>query len=264
MIIHLSALPGTSRPPALRALYGQLETLYELTDGPYHLNEVDGRLEWPDRGMYLFFSPNTDMAYDPVSEWDLVRIGIMGDSAGTNSSRTLWERLREHRGTLSGKYAGGGSARSSVFRRHVGRCLIERDGLDEKYPNWGVPHSSLPDSISQAELRAQEHPLEQRVSKYIASLPFLVVDIPGDSGPDSSRAHLERNLIALVSHARRTNPDLMRGEWLGSHSPKAEIAKTGLWNIQHTSGLYTESVVEDLRPYIESTDSIGVEPEEME
>lgn len=260
MVVFLSARTGPTRPTLLEEFYRKLGVLYDRTDGPYYLDDVDGRLDWPDRGMYLFFSQDTDMAYDPVSEWDLVRIGIVGDSAG--SSSTLWHRLRAHRGTLSGDYAGGGNARGSIFRKHIGRCLIETEGLNEKYPNWGVPHSKLAENLSTAELRAQEHPLEQRVSEYIASLPFLVVDIPGEPGPDSERAQLERNLIALVAHARRTNPSLKRDDWLGTHSPRAEIAKTGLWNIQHVNGLYSNSVVDDLEPYIESTASIGIETDE--
>jgi len=38
-----------------------LSVLADLCDqigGPYYLGDVNGRLEWPDRGVYFFFSPS--------------------------------------------------------------------------------------------------------------------------------------------------------------------------------------------------------------
>jgi hypothetical protein len=67
----------------------------------------------------------------------------------------------------------------------------------------------------------------------------------------------EKNLIALVSHARRTNPKLKKNNFLGYHSPRAEIAKTGLWNIQHVSSFYSESTIKDIEPYIQGTSQIS-------
>lgn len=256
MVIFLSALPGPTRPPTLQALYDSLGELNERTDGPYYLDAVDGTLDWPERGIYIFFSPDTDLACDPVSEAEIVRIGTVGAQA--NSTNSLWRRLRIHRGSFSGKYAGGGYHRSSIFRHHVGRSIIERDGLEDEYPEWNTPHSTLRNENRTTEVRAQEHPLEKQVTDYICSLPFLVVDIPGEPGRDSDRSRLETNLIALLSHARRTTPGLKSDTFLGNHSPRAEINKTGLWNIDHVNAFYTDSVVSELESYIEETDPVGI------
>lgn len=255
MVVFLSAVSGPDRPAKLQEFYRKLGVLHERTDGPYYLSDADGSLDWPDRGIYIFFSADTDLELDPVEEWRITRIGTVGDCAGSKS--TLWERLRAHRGTKQGEYADGGNARGSIFRKHVGRAIIEDEGLEEKYPNWGTPHRNLPDELSTPELRAQEHSLELRVSEYIRDLPFLVIDIPGDPGPDCDRARIEKNLIALVAHARRTTPALKKDGWVGHCSPHAEVAKTGLWNIDHVNAFYTGSIMTELDPFIESTDPVG-------
>lgn len=260
MVVFLSAVSGPDRPAKLREFYRKLGVLYEQTDGPYFLDDVDGSMNWPDRGIYIFFSADTDLELDPVEEWHIVRIGTVGDCAG--SASTLWDRLRAHRGTERGDYANGGNARGSIFRKHVGRAIIEHEGLEEKYPNWGTPHRNLPEKISTAEIRAQEHPLELRVSERIRELPFLVIDIPGEPGPDCDRARIEKNLIALVAHARRTRPRLKKDGWLGQSSPHAEISKTGLWNIQHVNAFYTENIVNEIEPYIDATEPVRLSDDE--
>jgi hypothetical protein len=189
----------------------------------------------------VFFSDDTNLEFDPVDEWDIVLIGTVGDCAGSKS--ILWDRLRAHRGSQRRAYAGGGNSRGSIFRKHVGRALIESWGLHDRYPHWGTPHRNLPDEVETTELREQEHPLEQDVSDRIRQLPFLVVDIPGTPGPDCDRARIKKNLIALVAHTRRTTPGLKSDDWLGNNSPHAEIAKTGLWNIDHVSAFSTNSII---------------------
>ena len=112
-----------------------LSVLADLRDqigGPYYLGDVNGRLEWPDRGVYFFFSPASDLRQMPSTKWRLSRIGTVGVSTG--SSNTLWNRLRQHRGNVRGKYAGGGNHRGSIFRLHVGRALIEKHGWHDEYP----------------------------------------------------------------------------------------------------------------------------------
>lgn len=255
-MIFLSATSTPGRPSKLEQFYRKLGVLHEETDGPYYLSEGDGNLNWPTRGIYVFFSPDTDLDIDPVEDWHIVRIGTVGDCAGSTSS--LWDRLRAHRGTQKGAYAGGGNHRGSIFRKHVGRSIIEQEGLHDEYPHWGTAHRNLPEDLDTTDLREQEDPLEQRVSDYIRNLPFLVIDIPGEPGPDCERAMIEKNLIALVAHARRTNPSLKQDGWLGHSSPHAEIAKTGLWNIHHVNAFYSGDIINQLDPFIERTEPVGL------
>lgn len=254
MVLLLSATASPSRPTELQAVYQTLEKAVEQTGGPFYLDNCTGTQNWPDRGLYVFFSKDTDIEYDPVSEWQITRVGTVGVSA--NSSSTLWDRLRQHRGNNRGKYKTGGNHRGSVFRKHVGRAILERDDIGKEYPHWGSPHRSLPDDINTTALRENEHGLEKRVSEYIRSLPFIVIDVPGEPGPKCDRARLEKNIIGLISHARRATPSLMKDSWLGHHSPRAEIHKTGLWNIDYVNAFYSASIVEDLDSYVQQTEEI--------
>jgi hypothetical protein len=252
--MFLTAATGSRRPTELQRLYEETETLRQRIDGPYYLSDVSADGNWPDRGIYIFFDPNTDFS-SPSDQWCISRIGTVGDCKG--SSATLWERLRAHRGTKRGQYQNGGNHRGSVFRRHVGEALIRQDNLENEYPHWGVPHRSLSDDIDTQTLRKGEHPLEQQVSHYIRSLPFLWIDVPGEPGPDCERAMLEKNLIGLVAHGRKTVPGLIRNDWLGRSAAEASITRTGLWNLDHTAGLFDRNVIDDFREYVQETQPLN-------
>lgn len=255
MVLLLSAASSPSRPTKLQEFHQKLGVLRDTTGGPFYLSDADNNYNWPDRGIYVFFDHGTDPLVDPVSDWSITRIGTVGVSTGSTS--TLWDRLRAHRGTIDSTYGDmGGNHRGSIFRKHVGRAFIERDSLSDDYPYWGIAHRNLPDDVSTTEIREQEHELEQRVSEYIRTLPFLVINIPGDAGPDADRALIEKNLIALVSHARRTNPELQKDDWLGDRSPRAEISRTQLWNIQHVSSFYSDDIIQQVTPYINQTERV--------
>jgi len=252
-MLFLAATAGSSRPTKLQQFYRELERLQDSTDGPYYLSDVDGSLDWPDRGIYVFFDPQSDLEHQSPDQWYISRVGTVGDCKGSKS--TLWERLRAHRGTTSGSYADGGNHRGSIFRQHIGRSIIAREGLEDEYPHWGQSHRELPDDVETTPLREQEHKLELRVSERIREMPFLVIDIPGEPGADCTRAMIEKNLIGLVAHARRTTPGLIRDGWLGRSSPRGTIAHSGLWNLDHV-GLYDDSVIDDVAQYIEETGGI--------
>lgn len=250
MAIFLATSSTGGLPAPLAQLYESLDDLCEEINGPYKLENCNGHMDWPDRGIYFFFSHDSDLEADPPSEWHLTRIGTVGVAAG--SSNTLWNRLRQHRGNTRGDYAGGGNHRGSIFRRHVGRAFIQKDGLQDEYPYWGTTHASGI-SWETDRLRENEHPLEERVSRYIRSLPFLYVSIPGEPEPGNDRDRIESNSIAMVSHFRRANPRLYKNDWVGHESPKPEIHQTGLWNIDHVTDDFSPAVVAELNDYIDRT-----------
>ena len=101
-----------------------------------------------------------------------------------------------------------------MFRKRVGEALIERDGLDEQFPEWGVGSSAG------RELRLEELEMERRVSEYIRELPFLWVKFNDEPGPQSDRAYIECNAIALVSNFEKEPIDPRREDWLG-HGDRA-------------------------------------------
>ena len=229
-----------ARGADLDALYSLLQALQDHIDGPRTLEHCHGRMDWPDRGVYVFFS-NTEPR-TAVDHPRITRIGTHAVSAG--SSTTLWNRLRTHRGATRGSYEGGGNHRGSVFRRHVGRAIIERDGLHDAYPHWGEGSSAG------RERRLAELPLERRVSDSIRDRPFLWLEVDDEPGPDSDRAYLERNLITLVSNFKKESIDPRADDWLGHHSPLPELRESGLWNVDHVDDEYVPAVLDRLQSYI--------------
>jgi hypothetical protein len=231
-----------TRQDNLDTLYSLLDDLEATVGGKRKLGDCDGRMNWPDRGIYFFFHPD-----EPRSQTDqrrLTRIGTHAVSEG--SSTSLWNRLRTHRGAQRGTYEGGGNHRGSVFRKRVGEAIIERDNLREEYPEWGVGSSAA------RELRMEELDLERRVSEYIRELPFLWVDVDDEPSPESDRAYIERNMIALVSNIDTESIDPRREDWLGHHCPVTEIEQSGLWNINHVDEDYQPEFLDTFESYINS------------
>lgn len=80
---------------------------------------------------------------------------------------------------------------------------------------------------------------------------------PGSPLPTTPASdYLETNLIALVSQLRRQATLSPPEAWLGRHSLRAEIRRTGLWNVKHVNALYDPDVVHFLSEYLPRTDSV--------
>lgn len=214
-----------SRQDDVDRLYAILDDLREQVGGMQYLDDCTGYMDWPERGVYFFFAE--DETRESTAQPRLTRIGTHAVSSGSGTS--LWNRLRTHRGATSGSYEGGGNHRGSVFRKRVGEAIIERDGLHEEYPEWGVGSSAGRDR------RMAELDMERQVSEYIRDLPFLWVKINDEPGPESNRAYVERNALALVSNYEQPTIDPRADDWLGVHSPVDEIRQSGLWNINHVA-----------------------------
>lgn len=231
-----------SRARDLDRLYDCFDTLADRIGGYYTLDDCDGRMDWPNRGVYFFFSPEERRG---DGQRRLTRVGTHAVTDG--SGTTLWNRLRTHRGFFRGTYAGGGNHRGSVFRLRVGEALCRRDGIEYAYPEWGNGSSA------DREVKLTELGMERRVSQYIRELPFLYVAVDDDAGPESDRARIEQNVIALASNARKPDLDHRAGDWLGHHSPSDGIRNSGLWNIEHVTEEYDPGFVSLLESYVAET-----------
>jgi len=163
-----------TRREDLDRFYSLLDDLGATVGGRRRLGNCDGRMNWPDRGVYFFFHP--DETRESNDQLRVTRIGTHAVSEG--SSTSLWDRLRTHRGAQRGTYEGGGNHRGSVFRKRIGEAIIERDGLQDEYPQWGIGSSAGRD------LRLDELEMERQVSEFIRRLPFLWVDVDDGPGPD--------------------------------------------------------------------------------
>jgi hypothetical protein len=204
------------------------------------LAEYSARSNLPGRGVYFFFEPGEYRRQDPDRP-RVVRVGTHAVSAG--SKATLWSRIRTHRGARHG----GGNHRASIFRRHVGAAMLARDGeFIGDHPSWGVRSSA-----SKA-VRDSEATHERRVSEYLGRMSVLWVEVADEPGPDSERAYIERNAIALLSN--ELDPlDPPSEAWLGRHSTREAIARSGLWNLNHVAERYDREFLDLLHARVADT-----------
>ncbi len=235
-----------SRRSDLDRLYDLLDRLEANVGGEQRLGDCTGYTDWPKRGVYFFFAEGETR--DSTDQLRLTRIGTHAVSSGSGTS--LWNRLRTHRGANSGTYEDGGNHRGSVFRMRVGEAMIRRDGLHDEYPHWGDGSSA------NRERRLAELVHERRVSEYIRGLPFLWIKVDDEPSPQSDRAYLERNAIALVSNYRKDSLDPRSDDWLGRDSPRSEISDSGLWNINHVGEQYDTAFLDRLSDAVEQTSEL--------
>lgn len=209
----------------LGAFYAAIGRLIHAQGGPRELRSCDGRMGWPERGVYFFFEPGEDRT-ESGSGPRVVRVGTHAITAASRT--TLWKRLSQHRGNAGD---GGGNHRGSVFRKHVGRAVMARDASLE-FPMWGNGNTAS------RQARLSEQPLERKVSEVIRAMPFVVLAIPDAPGADSRRAYVERNAIALLSNHGRVPLDPSSSGWLGRFCPSERVQRSGLWNSQHVEERY--------------------------
>ena len=232
--------------------YSNLNRFYELLSklevglcGKRRLAECTGKLKWPRRGVYFFFEPDEYRRGWPIRQ-RVVRVGTHAVSSGSVS--TLWGRIRTHKGYSDGS----GNHRSSIFRLHVGKALIELEHSEGAFPFWGKGMSAP------QEIRLAEQPLEKKVSEYLSRMSLLWIAVDDLPGPLSDRAYIEQNAISLLSNLQ--NPfDPPSSKWLGMLSPSENMKFSGLWNIQKVMEKYDPHFLDILSIYIDIT--LGREPE---
>lgn len=223
----------------LEEFYRILDNLSTVLDGGRILNTCSGKNKWPERGVYILYEPGETRTRSILLP-RVVRIGTHMVSCG--SKATLWNRLRTHRGHENGI----GNHRASVFRRHIGEAILNREQGKLSVPTWGKGQSAT------REVQEAEADLERIVSEYIGRMTVLWLDIADPAGPDSDRAFIERNAIALLaSVGRKAYPP--SSTWLGNFSPTSAITSTGLWNVDHTDYRYDNRFLSIFASYVDIT-----------
>ncbi len=215
----------------LNEFYGILGDLSALLGGAWTLKECDGR-DLPARGVY-FFMEHGEYRTHTGRGLRVVRVGT--HAIARNSRSTLWKRLAIHRGTVRN---GGGNHRGSIFRLLVGEALQNLHGLT--VPTWAEG------GTASREVRSAEHALEKLVSVTIRRMPFLWLAVPDEPGPDSLRAFIESNAIALLSNFERDAIDPPSRAWLGLHSGRYKVRLSGLWNQNHVDGTCNPSFLDEM------------------
>jgi hypothetical protein len=80
-------------------------------------------------------------------------------------------------------------------------------------------------------------------------MSVLWVHVPDESGPDSARAFIERNAIALLSN-QLAPIDSASESWLGRFSPRYEIRDSALWNLKHVGEMYDPLFLDKFESYV--------------
>lgn len=238
-----------SRLSDLVRFYALLDRLKECLGGPRTLASIGGFRDWPNRGVYFFFEP-FEVRRESGDGPRVVRVGTHAITAGSRS--TLRQRLMQHRGQASGL----GNHRGSIFRLLVGEALLARGGLAQ-CSSWGVKgdisQASTVLNASRDFLAANEASVERAVTKYLASMPFLWLDVDDEPSPRSRRGVIERNAIALLSNYQRPTIDPPSPGWLGSNSNRSLVRGSGLWNQRHVEEAYDPAFLVSVEMAIERT-----------
>lgn len=238
----------------LQRLYRLLDELERRLGGKRTLADCHGRMDWPQRGVYFFFEPGearTDSGAGPR----VVRVGT--HALTTKSRTTLWNRLSQHRGTNK---TGGGNHRGSIFRLIVGGAIKARNGW--KAPeSWGIgggPGAAAARlGCGRSVIVEAEEPLERAVSEDLGRMSFLWLAVDDPPGPDSLRAIVERNAIALLSNYGRPPLDPPSESWLGRHSDRERVRRSGLWNNRHVHEEYDPRFLDTLEALIDGVPTTG-------
>jgi hypothetical protein len=205
-----------------------------LKQGIRKLVDCSGRMKWPQRGVYFFFE-NGEYRNN-LTDNRIVRVGTHAVSGGSRT--TLWSRLRAHKGNQSG----GGNHRGSIFRRHIGNSLKNKEGLD--CPTWAIGRSA--DRFT----RDHEDFLERKVSQIIGAMPFVWIAVDERPGTKIGRAYIERNAIALLSNYHKEVIYPASDNWLGKHSGHEKIIQSGLWNINHVNQDYDSDFMDKFECFV--------------
>jgi hypothetical protein len=220
---------------ALIRFYAALDDLDRGIGGMRRFAECSGRDRWPSRGLYFFFEPGEYLG-EHKNRLRVVRVGT--HAVSINSRSTLWHRLKTHKGNANG----GGNHRSSIFRQHTGFALIKSGRVGSECPTWGIgmvrPSPSL----------LCEDRIEREVSAYLGTMSVLWIAVGDQPGPQSDRAFLERNIIALLA---RHNTQQTSENWLGNYSPNESIRVSRLWNVDHVRRHFDDRAVTVFENYVD-------------
>lgn len=202
----------------LNRFYDILMELQSKT-GTRTLATSDIYMEWPQQGVCFFFQPGE--MRDNGKQLRVVRVGISKSSESLQSP--LWDRLREHRGPIRGKFSGGGNHRVSNFRHYIGSALMNRDKIP--CSTWEKMDKT------NAATRKAEHQLETKVSDIINDMPFFWLSTDRSSKPEQLNLFIKRNAVALLSNYRKQDIlDAPAPTWLGRYCPNDAVRCSGLWN----------------------------------
>jgi hypothetical protein len=124
----------------------------------------------------------------------------------------------------------------SIFRKHIGRALLSRDG-DPFLQQWNLDLTTSAAKKRYGDIVdfEKQRQVESRVTEYLQrNLRFVCFSVDDKT----ARMKWESRIISTVSWCEDCGPSIA---WLGLHSPTARIRQSGLWIVNE---LYKEPLTE--------------------
>ena len=202
------------RSERIARFYHYLDQFEEKVGGLYSFS--DDLIDLPDSGVEFYFEDE-----EVRTESNKLRVVRIGASNG------IFDRLNnDHMGD---------NAKNSVFRRHIGKALLNRqEGVQNLYAE--NISNNIDDIID-----------EEMVSEYLLSkIQFLILPVK-----DISLKFSAISLLSNYSTPDEVNPPT--DEWLGNDSiksngrPNRKIRKSGLWNMKYVESTNVDRQEEFLR-----------------
>jgi hypothetical protein len=96
------------------------------------------------------------------------------------------------------------------------------------------------------DMREAQYELEAAVSRHICSMPFVWVAVEDDATLIGARSYIERNSIALLSNYDKAPVNAPSAAWLGNHSGRERVRRSGVWNNNHVDERYDREFLKSL------------------
>jgi len=203
-------------------LHEQLEQV-PLTKYPFNVEQL------PRNGIYFFYEKGETWGHGGDKP-RIVRIG-------THKANNFRSRIKEHflldERKMNFDSVGQAPKDRSIFRKNIGRALLNKHG--SRYLKiWEIDFTSRNNREKYSHLRNIEYEksIETQVTLALRnnfSFRFILVE---EETERMGTKGLESRLIGTVAQCSLCQPS---NSWLGKHSPKMEIRRSGLWLVQHLS-----------------------------
>jgi len=201
-------------------LHEQLEQL-PLVEFPFALNRL------PRNGIYFFYETGENWGHGD-NRPRIVRVG-------THKDGNFRSRIAEHflfdESKMNFNSLKPAPHERSIFRKNIGRALLKKRE-DEYLQTWEIDFTSREKRVKLGHLRdiQKEKELETKITEILRlNFSFRFIELNVQAQRMGAKG-LESSLIGTLAHCKLCRPS---NTWLGSHSPKEEIRKSGLWQVQH-------------------------------
>ncbi len=201
-------------------LHCQLETL-PLFKYPFNLEKQ------PHNGIYFFYEDEEIWGHGD-NHPRIVRIGTHKDN---NFQSRISSHFLLNENKMNFDQMKSPPKDRSIFRKNIGRAILNKD-KDKYLDIWEKDFTPRIEREMHGHLRdiEKEMKIETEITTLLRekfSFKFVIIDSQEER---MGSGGLESSLIGTVARCGLCKPS---ENWLGRHSPKTEIARSGLWLSQH-------------------------------